>query len=276
MTPSLPEAALKVKSAALDLQKVLEKDRLARQAKPKIAAFFEMQKDLVLKELEALRPHFPEPEAKMQKAPPLPKIVDTAWNAIWESVSKDTTGTLQTLIKSIESEGLLKGALQMKKVVPSDKSTFDLSNPRAVAWFNEMGGSTKYITGMQDTTRDEIKTLITNALDTGQSYTQTAKDISDAFDGMSRERAQTIAVYESAQAYESGNMMFAQTLVEDGIDMEKFYQTSEDDLVSDLCQGNQDDDWIPIDQYHTSGVQQPPGHVRCRCFEKYRQKGKEY
>ena len=273
---TIPEAALKVKSAAIGLSKILEKDRLARQAKPKIAAFFEMQKDLVLKELEALRPHFPEPDAKTQKAAPLPKIVDTVWQAIWENVSKDTTGTLQKIIMSVEQEGLIKGALQFKKIVPTDKSTFNLANPRAVAWFKDVGGSTKYITGMQDTTRDEIKTLITNALDKGQSYTQTAKEIGNAFDGMSRERAQTIAVYETAQAYESGNMMFAQTLVDDGLEMEKFYQTSEDDLVSELCQGNQDDDWIPIDEYHSSGVQQPPGHVRCRCYEKYREKGKEY
>jgi hypothetical protein len=271
----LTEAAAKFQSAANDVKKVLEKDKIARRAAPKFAAFFRDQKALVLAQLESkLKPHFPEPsEAKTQK---LPKDLEKIWNTIWDGISEDTTGTLQKLILSTEQEGLIKGALQLQTIIrPTDKSTWDLGNPRAVAWFKENGGSTKYITGIQDTTKDEIKTLITDAIDGGKSYTQTAKEISERFDGFSRERAQTIAVYESAQAYEQGNMEFAQGLADEGVEMEKFYQTSEDNLVSDICERNQLDDWIPINQYHSSGVQQPPGHVRCRCFEKYRERKKE-
>jgi SPP1 gp7 family putative phage head morphogenesis protein len=182
----------------------------------------------------------------------------------------------------MEADGLHAGANGIKDALEGSvsatldkKTTFNLANPRAVAWFHEHGGSVDYIAGIQENTGTRIKEIITDGLKKGQSYSQTAKQISDQFDEFSRARATRIAVYETAQAYEQGNMLFAQSLKDDGVEMEKMYQTSEDALVSDLCRGNQDDGWIPIDEFHSSGVQEPPGHVNCRCYEVYRQRGRE-
>jgi hypothetical protein len=223
-----------------------------------------------------MQEYFPQapPEVRMMEAK---KAINPAalkrWSDIWESIETETTGTLQHTIKAIEGDALLKGAEQLRTQLKFDaKTTFSLSNPRAVAFFRKTGGSIDYIKGIQQTTAESLKTVITTALDEGWSYNSTAREIQKLFDGpISRDRARTIAVYESAQAYEAGNSAFAASLKDDGIEMEKSYETSKDDRVSDLCQGNADDGWLPLDELHSSGVLNPPGHVNCRCYEIYRE-----
>ena len=114
--------------------------------------------------------------------------------------------------------------------------------------------------------------MITTGLDEGWSYSQTAREIRKLYDGpISTKRAQLIATHEAAQAYEAGNRAFADTLKDDGIIMEKMWTTSHDDRVSDGCEVNEADGWIPIDQPHSSGHQEPPRFPGCRCYEQYRQ-----
>jgi SPP1 gp7 family putative phage head morphogenesis protein len=261
-------------------KKVVVKERLAKRHAANIAAFFKEQKATVMQALSGKMLGRSHPgmtrELETKGIPP-----DT-WDRIWKSVVKKSTPMLKDVIASMEADGLHAGANGMRDALEGSisatldkKTTFNLANPRAVAWFHEHGGSVDYIAGIQENTGNRIKEIITEGLKNGQAYSQTAKQISDEFDGFSRVRATRIAVYETAQAYEQGNMLLAQSLKDDGIEMEKMYQTSEDDLVSDLCRGNQDDGWIPLDEYHSSGVQEPPGHVNCRCFEMYRQRGQE-
>lgn len=256
-------------------KKVKVKDALALQYEKTFTAFFRMQKTILMRKLTARAL-----SAKTRQLADPPSITLEAFDEIWSDVEKRTTAALKEAIVNAEADGLHAGANSFKDALvgvdPSKKAgtTFNLANPRAVSWFHERGGSVDYIKGIQDTTKESLKRVITTGLDEGWSYNQTAKEIQKLFDGpISRDRAQRIAVYETAQAYEQGNMLFAQSLKDDGVEMEKMYQTSEDALVSDLCRGNQDDGWIPIDQYHRSGVQEPPGHVNCRCYEKYRQRG---
>jgi len=56
-----------------------------------------------------------------------------------------------------------------------------------------------------------------------------------------------------------------------GITMVKKWMNSQDDRVSDGCLENTADGFIPIDEYHTSGDQQPPRFPGCRCYEIYEQ-----
>jgi uncharacterized protein with gpF-like domain len=283
--PALSKSAARMLAAANELKKVLEKDKLSRKASRKFAAFFRAQKALVLAQLESkLKPHFPEPsEAKTQKAP-LPKDLEKIWNLIWDSVYEDTTGTLQKLILSTEEEGMIKGALQLPTTIsPKDKNTWDLENPRAVKWFEETGGSTEYIKGIQDTTQSELQTLIENALAEGKSYTKLEKEIKDRFDeysellpGKDMSRAELIAINEIGNAYEEGSMQFAQGLAADGVEMEKRWVTVGDNNVSDGCLENGAVDWIPIDDAFPSGDDRPLRFPGCRCYAVYREKGKVY
>jgi hypothetical protein len=278
--PSVSVAAANVKQAAIGLKKIREKNKIAKKHLPGFREFFETQRDLLLEQLSTLKPILEEQPsiAKTNKtSEQLRAELLKEFNAIWSDVEKATTTDLQDLVVSAEMDGMQKGGDMAAKMLPFDPSkkpgtTFNLENPRAVAWFKKNGGSLSKIKDIQTTTADSLKTVITTALDEGWSYNQTAKEIRKLYDGpISRDRAQTIAVYESAQAYEAGNRGFVDGLTDDGVTMEKRYQTSEDPLVSELCQGNQDDGWIPLDQPHTSGVQNPPGHVRCRCYEIYRE-----
>ncbi len=212
------------------------------------------------------------PVRTMEAKHPVDPAALKRWQDIWKSIEAETTKDLQKTVLDIERDALLKGADQAKALF-NPEIDFRLSNPRAVSWFRQHGGTIDYIKGIQQTTADDLKKVVVQGLDEGWSYGDTAREIQKFFAGVTEERARTIAVHESAQAYEAGNRAFIDTIEDEGIEMEKFYQTSEDDRVSDLCRGNQADGWIPVNERHSSGVQAPPGHVNCRCCELYRKKG---
>jgi uncharacterized protein with gpF-like domain len=218
----------------------------------------------------------PEPVRLMEAKHPVNSAALKRWEDIWNSVEFETTPALQKTVKAIEADGLLKGAEQLRNQLQFDpKTTFSLSNPRAVAFFRKTGGSIDYIKGIQQTTAESLKTVITTALDEGWSYNDTAKEIRKVYDGpITTNRARLIATHEAAQAYEAGNRAFADSIKDDGIEMEKLWTTSHDDRVSDGCAENEADGWIPIDQPHSSGDQEPPRFPGCRCFEQYRQAAK--
>lgn len=256
----------------------MEQDRLARKHKKKLSAFFLHQKTLALNGFAKLQHYFVEEKSpdKLQKAIPIPSILD-GWDGTWGDISDISYDDLQKIVLSAESDGMQAGMDQLKNlfkitgVDPVKGSTFDLKNPRAVAWFKKFGGSVDYIKGIQKTTSDQVKTIIQQAIDEGWSYGKTAKAISDQFDEFSRDRAERISIYEIGNAYEEGNMEFAQGLKEAGIEMLKQWNTSQDEKDCDICLENLEEGYIPLDQYHASGHQQPCAHVSCRCWESYEQ-----
>ena len=258
-------------SATIYLKKVKDKNRIARQHLPEVKAFFARQEKMVLLRLQMLQSFYqPIPDTRQMESPT--KDALKRWDELWKGVEFDTNADLQKTITAIERDGLQGGADQLATLLKFNaKSTFALSNPRAVKWYANNGGSLGYIKDIQITTRDRLQAVIVKALDEGQSYNQVAKEISKTFDGFSRDRARLIAVHESAQAYEAGNMAFSQSLKDEGIRMEKMWQNSGDDRVSDGCLENTADGWIPIDEPHSSGDQNPPRFPGCRCYEVYRE-----
>jgi len=249
--------------------KVTAKAQLAAAHTKNIAAFFRQQKLLVMRALNhrtlsAL-------PARALEAPPFTISVEE-WIKIWSNVVRQTDAQLKAVIAAAEVDGLHAGASNFKAAVKGPipaSGTFDLANPRAVAWFQQNGGSVDYIKGIQDTTGRQIKTIIESAITEGKSYGEVATGIRGAFDGMSRDRAETIATYEIGNAYEEGNMQFAQSLKDDGVVMVK--QWNCDSNPCDVCRANQDEGLIPIDQPHQSGDDQPQAHPHCYCWETYEQ-----
>jgi len=272
------EAAARLNRAAIGLRKRYEVDVLARKYRPKFTRFFLHQKTLTLGRFKDYRFLFTEEYRTLrEETRPNEFLTTHDWDGLWQDIDRATFDDLQKIIAQVEGEGVLKGAafgLNQIGTITPDSPTFSLANPRAVQWFMDYGGSLSYITDIQYTTRDQLQAVITKAIDEGWSYNQTAKVLSSKFDGFSRERATRIAVHESAQAYEAGNRMFADSISDDGVEMEKMWMTSHDDKVSDGCAENESDGWIPITDMHTSGHQQPPRFPGCRCYEIYRQAGK--
>ncbi len=281
MAPTVPAAASRVRLAAIGLQKIREKNRIARKHLPFLKTFFKQQREQVLGALDALKPYLEEGTiAKTNKAAPnVQKTALDKFTGLWDGIEKSTTPDLQNLVLKIEQDGMQAGGDLLKDLInpggtdPKSKM-WSLENPRAVKWFQKNGGSLSYINDIQSTTKDSLQRLITTGLDEGWSYNDTAKEIRKLYDGpISRDRAQLIAVNESAQAYEAGNREFGKSLEYDGVEMEKRWENSGDGKVSDGCLENTADGWIPIDQPHSSGHQNPPRFPGCRCWESYRQKG---
>jgi hypothetical protein len=273
---ALAQAVDRFTRAAIGLQKRREKDAIAAKHEPAFRDFFERQGHTVLFRFMFMEEFFrqPEPVRMMEAKRPVNTEALKRWDDIWQSVEQETTDTLQRLVTGTEAEGMQKGADQLRGQLGlfDPKQSFSLANPRAVAWFRKNGGSVDYIKGIQETTGGSLKTVITTALDEGWSYDDTAEEIKKLFDGpISTDRARLIAVNESAQSYEAGNRAFADSIADDGIVMEKRWTTSHDNRVSDGCEENEGDGWIPIDEPHTSGHQEPPRFPGCRCFEQYRQ-----
>ncbi len=273
-SPNLTRAINRFTAAAIGLQKTREKEQIARAHLLDLERVFEDQYHLLMFRFQFMQEYFDkEPVRLMEAKRPVNPDALKRWDDIWKDVEIKTTKPLQDVVKNIESEAMVKGADQLKTQMRFDaKGTFSLTNPRAVAWMRKNGGSVELIAGIQKTTADSLKRVITTGLDEGWSYNQTAKEIRKLFDGpITTKRARLIAVTESARAYEAGSRAFADTLKDDGITMEKMWMTSHDDRVSDGCAGNEADGWIPIDEPHTSGDQEPPRFPGCRCYEAYRE-----
>lgn len=262
-------------SATIYLKKVRDKNRIARSHLPQVKAFFAKQERMVLLRLQMLQSFYQPIPGPRQMEDKHPGIADALkrWDELWQGVEFDTNADLQKTIMAIERDGLQAGADQLAGQLRFDpKSTFALANPRAVAYFKQNGGSLKYIRDIQKTTAEGLKRVITTGLDEGWSYNQTAREIQKLYDGpISRQRATLIATNEAAHAYEAGNMAFAQSLKDEGVRMQKRWENSGDERVSDGCLQNTADGWIGIDEAHSSGDQNPPRFPGCRCYEVYRE-----
>jgi len=261
---TIQEAAQSLYYQTLGLQRRRAINRIARKRRPEISRFFRMQEKLVLAALKERSHLFSESFQKLTENST--QFTLTNWLLAWDEIEAGTNAELHSTLAKVEADGLIKGASTTIADVGTANIAFDLSNPRAVAWFSEHAGSVKYIKGIQTTTQNQIKTILTHSIDTGQSYNKTAKIISEKFTGFSRQRAQTIAVHESAQAFESGGYLAEQQMIDAGLVLEKAWRDSGDELVTPECQENSDAGWLPFDGVFPSGHLHPPRFPGCRCW----------
>ena len=206
--------------------------------------------------------------------------VDYVWEPMFTEVAEETSGAFVEPIVAAAGASMSAGALQALADFAIGMS-FDLANPRAVAYLKAHGA--ELVTAINDTTRDYIKTVVTNGVENGLSYGEIAKAITDRYEefkiGKPQEhidsRAHLIAVTEIGNAYEEGNLIVVEDLADGGLEMEKFWQTVEDARVSDGCQQNQDAGWIPAGEPFPSGDMRPLRFPGCRCAALYRRKPKK-
>ena len=112
-----------------------------------------------------------------------------------------------------------------------------------------------------DTTRDELRDLLSIALDEGMTPAEVAAEIHDGW-AFSEARASTIARTELASAHAQGSLA---AWKESGVvEMKQAILGSEHDL-DDECDENADDGPIPIDEVFSSGDDMHPFHPNCVC-----------
>ncbi len=148
------------------------------------------------------------------------------------------------------------------------ENSFKLKPEQATAWARENAAA--QVTKINETTRDQIQGLITRSIDEGRDYGSVAREIRDTFDGFTTQRAELVAVQESALAYEEGQSRLVGEIEKAGITMEKAITGPDDDITSDICRDAMDMGWIATDEEFPGGEQTAPLHVGCRHATIYR------
>lgn len=135
---------------------------------------------------------------------------------------------------------------------------FDLKNEAMLQALADFGA--QRVTGMnEETIRQLVGQLVTGA-EAGESVTALGQRLVSQIEGMTTERAETIAITETAEAY--GRASF-ETYSRNGITQTEWLTAAND--VDDVCTGNASASPIAIDANYPSGHRWPPAHPRCRC-----------
>lgn len=193
------------------------------------------------------------------------------WDPYFDDAADDTIDAFTEPIDAATRASLSAGS---SKIIVSLAlgSSFDLSNPRAVAWLD--GHAADLVAGINDTSRAKLGSLITSGRAEGQSYTKIAAQIRAQFAAWGtpnpasplahiRDRAELIAVTETATAYEAGQRQQVDGVVAAGIAIEKSFLTSDDERLCEECSANEGEGWIPESDDFQHG--DAPVHPGCRC-----------
>lgn len=260
----------------------LQKKRVVDKAENKLtklfSGFFKRQGKLFLEQFEIYKDRFAQtlfPVTESVSADEIRLILQQLNPTMLESIKTELIGDISEV--SIKAMAQTMSNLGITSVDVS----FALKNPRAVEFLDKHAA--ELVTGIDETTRSNIATIVTNGTKEGLSYDKVAKQITEKYVQFAigkpqlhiDSRAHLVAVTESAMAYESGSREIAGYIQTQGLEMEKSWLTVGDDKVSDGCEENQSEDWIPIDSSHLSGDDTPPRFPGCRCSELYRHKPSE-
>lgn len=257
------ESAIQFLEAATVAQKWRRMAPIEKRLEKDLAKAFKVQGAAFSKRFASLQGEFSE------------AISDDDWIGIWDDVAKATSKLFINPIQRAVQLSLTSAAEELIGELDVDYS-FSLKNPRAVKYIAEHGA--KLVTGINDTTRSYLGTVINDGVDGGWSYDRMAKAITDRFSQFAvgvpqkhiESRAHLVAVTEVGQAYEAGNEIVVNDLTKAGLKMEKKWDTVGDDRVSDGCLENERAGWIPIDEEFPSGDMRPLRFPGCRCTALYR------
>lgn len=154
---------------------------------------------------------------------------------------------------------------------------FSLPNEAATQW--SATSAARLVSGLDDTTRNNLRSLLTEARESGWAYTKTADEINARFDGFShaaaqrhiKDRAQMVAVTESCDAYEAGSRKAINTLQTYGLVYDKSWLAA-GGACPDICLANSNQGWIDFKTDFQSGHVTPSGHPGCRCTALYQRR----
>lgn len=234
---------------------------LERRLQGSMARAFRSQGTAFLRRLVGLRSRY----QPIQEA-----AAESEWGPLFEQAEVDTLSLFTEPFTPIAEAALLAGV----RAVVADlgvELSFDLANPRAVAYLRDHAATR--VTGINEETRRQLRTILTRSVDEGWSYQRTAREISAKYRSFAvgsplkhiRSRAELIAVTEVGDAYEAGQMAAAQEMQQDGLRMQKAWRDVGDSRVDPKCRANTGAGWIDLHSAFPSGAQRPLDHPGCRC-----------
>lgn len=155
---------------------------------------------------------------------------------------------------------------------------FAVGSPAAVAHAGRVAAA--QVTRINATTRDQLRTLITQAVEHGWSWNRTAEAITERYKDFAgkplfpsrtyKSRAEMVAGYEINDAYEAGNADQAAQAAAEGLPMEKSWLHAGDARVRPAHRDNAASGWIPLDATFPDGSDRSPTDAGCRCAVAYR------
>lgn len=234
-----------------------------------IAKAFAIQGKMFLSRSRVLKPKFNEAK-RLREA-----LTDDDWVGIWDDVAKETVKYFLAPLQNAVQLSLTAAAEELIGELEVDYA-FDLANPLAVTYIEEHGA--ELVTGINETTREYLRTIIHQGIDEGWSYDRMARAITARFAEFAvgrpqehiKSRAHLISITEVGQAYEAGNEIVVRDLVDAGLRMEKSWSTVGDNRVDPHCKENEAQGWIPFDEPFGDGSMRPLAHPACRCTALYR------
>lgn len=233
--------------------------KLERRLQPQMAKAFREQQREFLSRLVRLKPRF---ESEIREA-----ISAGEWMPMFDEAAIATLRAFADPIDSLTSKAL-QASMQATVAEVGVGTSFTLEHPLAVSFMRERAA--RQVSRINETTRDGLRSILSDAADNGWSYDRTAREIRRQYTDMSRRRARNIAVFELGDAYEAGNAIVAHSLQNAGLVMQKAWLSVGDDRVRPEHRENQAQGWIDIDDTFQSGHERPPTDPRCRCTVQYR------
>lgn len=188
---------------------------------------------------------------------PLPDIFMTVMEMSGNSAARRLKKTLRV------------GAVKTT-TAPADKASikfeFDTTNPEAVRWVEEH--ATELIADISETTREQIRLIISEGFTEGRTIDEMTADLEDAVGDSVR--AERIARTETMRASNEGQSQLWDQAIEEGLlngDEQKEWIVTPDDRLCPVCEPM---DGVTVglnDDFDVEGdaIQEPPAHPNCRC-----------
>jgi SPP1 gp7 family putative phage head morphogenesis protein len=117
------------------------------------------------------------------------------------------------------------------------------------------------VVGIADTLREQLRSVMRTAYDEQTTQYGFARQIRTVWDGVSKARAETIAVTEWNRAASAATYL---GYTKQGV-ATKVWFTVGDSRVCSICEDNSAEGEIPISKEFPSGDLYPPAHPGCRC-----------
>ena len=117
---------------------------------------------------------------------------------------------------------------------------------------------------LDETSVERLQDALATAWDKGGDFDAMVKAVTDTFEDFSTTRAERIAATEANDAYSEGREATARQM---GMGQKRWNVGSDGCPV---CQENEDQGWIDIDDVFPSGDAAPTAHVNCDCDCDYR------
>jgi len=248
----LLEAIDRLEEAVKRTQREKATAPLVKKLEGQIARAFKAQGRAFVKRFKVLEKEWPVAEAGS----------GPEWEKRFDDAADETFYFFLGPIEAATKKALAAGGQQDLANLKADVA-FDLKNPRAVQYMKNHGA--EMVTKINKTTRDDIKRIVTKAVDEGWSYGRTAKAITDTYSEFAESRAVMIARTETGNAYVAGELVAARQMTDAGIETEKHWRSVGDDRVSETCFYNDAQGWINLNNLFSSGDDGPLAHPSCSC-----------